>query len=140
MALGIVIKENCWKILSGAVACAALIGNEACTPMHALTVSSNTPSAKLRYVNSLNDGNSTILEFRDLSSCPKEPTRVRVAETKSPSWISNGDPEISTIEMLGSSPEPQVFVKERVIPAGRPDRIYRDRHKGGLARRPWIYM
>jgi hypothetical protein len=63
MALCNALKKNISRVLWGAVACAASIGNDACTPMHDLTVSPNTPSAKLRYVNSLHDGNWTMLEM-----------------------------------------------------------------------------
>jgi hypothetical protein len=114
------LENTVLRITCGGLAVAVMIGTEACAPMVPLNVASNSPSAKLRYINSLNDGNGTLLQFRDLSVCPREPPLIRVATTTSPSWISKGDPEVSNIEMFGSSSEPQVFIKERVIPADHP--------------------
>jgi hypothetical protein len=59
-----------------------------------------------------------MLEYMDVSKCPAQPRRIRVATTVTPSWVTKGDPEVSTVNMYGSSPDPQTLIKERIIPAG----------------------
>lgn len=85
-----------------------------CVQKYAVTGSG--PTAKLRY--STNTGDLTLLDRYDIGACPSAPKPQRVASTLDGNILV--PPEVSPIQMIGTSGAAETKIREMLIEAGKP--------------------